>query len=134
MRSRKFPAIVNCTSIDWFHEWPEEALRSVSYRFLLQAESELLTVNCTTIFMSSKFIFYCIFQPELCQSISKFMSYVHGSVNDMSKIYLANERRYNYTTPKSFLELVRDNIMHSSYSYLLLISLHTDCSVHQSAL
>ena len=46
-------------------------------------------------------------QPELCQSISKFMAYAHSSVNDMSKVYLANERRYNYTTPKSFLELVR---------------------------
>ena len=34
------------------------------------------------------------------------MAYVHGSVNVMSKVYLANERRYNYTTPKSFLELV----------------------------
>jgi len=34
------------------------------------------------------------------------MAYVHGSVNATSKIYLANERRYNYTTPKSFLELV----------------------------
>jgi dynein heavy chain len=34
------------------------------------------------------------------------MAYAHSSVNDMSKIYLANERRYNYTTPKSFLELV----------------------------
>jgi dynein heavy chain len=26
VRARKFPAIVNCTSIDWFHEWPDEAL------------------------------------------------------------------------------------------------------------
>ena len=34
------------------------------------------------------------------------MAFVHGSVNATSKIYLANERRYNYTTPKSFLELV----------------------------
>lgn len=34
------------------------------------------------------------------------MAFVHGSVNDMSALYLANERRYNYTTPKSFLELV----------------------------
>lgn len=48
VRARKFPAIVNCTSIDWFHEWPEEALRSVSYRFLNEAESELLTVSCKT--------------------------------------------------------------------------------------
>ena len=43
VRSRKFPAVVNCTSIDWFHEWPEEALVSVSARFL--EEVELLTVS-----------------------------------------------------------------------------------------
>ncbi len=44
VRARKFPALVNCTNIDWFHEWPEEALVSVSNRFLNMAESELLTV------------------------------------------------------------------------------------------
>lgn len=35
------------------------------------------------------------------------MSFVHTSVNEESQLYLANERRYNYTTPKSFLEQVR---------------------------
>ena len=35
------------------------------------------------------------------------MAYVHSSVNEMSKSYLANERRYNYTTPKSFLEQIK---------------------------
>ena len=39
-------------------------------------------------------------------SIAQFMSYVHGSVNEMSKVYLMNERRHNYTTPKSYLELI----------------------------
>jgi dynein heavy chain len=34
------------------------------------------------------------------------MSHVHTSVNEVSKIYLQNERRYNYTTPKSFLEQI----------------------------
>lgn len=34
------------------------------------------------------------------------MAYVHTSVNITSKLYLQNERRYNYTTPKSFLEQV----------------------------
>ena len=34
------------------------------------------------------------------------MAYVHGSVNEMSKAYLLNDRRHNYTTPKSFLELI----------------------------
>ena len=43
VRGRKFPAIVNCTAIDWFHEWPEEALISVSSRFL--SEVELIPVS-----------------------------------------------------------------------------------------
>lgn len=43
VRSRKFPAIVNCTTIDWFHEWPRSALESVSKRFL--SEIELLPVR-----------------------------------------------------------------------------------------
>lgn len=97
MRARKFPAIVNCTSINWFHQWPHEALVSVSHRFL--SDMELIT-------------------PEVCQSISRFMAYVHESVNEMSKVYLANERRYNYTTPKSFLELVSNILLHIFFIHL----------------
>ena len=37
-RARKFPALINCTNIDWFHEWPEEALVSVSQRFLSEVK------------------------------------------------------------------------------------------------
>ena len=33
-RSRKFPALVNSTVIDWFQPWPEDALLSVGQRFL----------------------------------------------------------------------------------------------------
>lgn len=29
---------MNCTAIDWFHEWPEDALVSVSARFLEDTE------------------------------------------------------------------------------------------------
>ena len=43
---------------------------------------------------------------EIRNSICQFMSYVHQSVNDMSKVYAQNEKRFNYTTPKSFLELI----------------------------
>lgn len=39
VRSRKFPAVVNCTAINWFHEWPQEALESVSFRFLEDVEN-----------------------------------------------------------------------------------------------
>ncbi|XP_013396327.1 dynein beta chain, ciliary isoform X2 [Lingula anatina] len=85
VRARKFPAVVNCTCIDWFHDWPEEALVSVSARFM--EEVELLS-------------------PEMRESIAQFMAYVHRSVNETSALYLQNERRYNYTTPKSFLEQI----------------------------
>lgn len=33
-RARKFPALVNCTAIDWFHSWPQLALQSVSTTFI----------------------------------------------------------------------------------------------------
>ncbi|XP_063983406.1 dynein beta chain, ciliary [Diachasmimorpha longicaudata] len=85
VRSRKFPAIINCTAINWFHEWPQEALMSVSKRFL----EELVEL------------------PEgFRESAAKFMAHAHTTVNAASRAYLAGERRYNYTTPKSFLEQI----------------------------
>ena len=38
IRARKFPALINCTSVDWFHEWPQEALVSVSQKFLSELQ------------------------------------------------------------------------------------------------
>lgn len=49
------------------------------------------------------------------------MAFVHGTVNNMSQTYLQNERRYNYTTPKSYLELI------ALYSKLL-IEKHSELS------
>lgn len=46
-------------------------------------------------------------QPEVKVSISRFMAHVHTSVKEMSKRYLSTERRYNYTTPKTFLEQIK---------------------------
>ncbi|CAH1732929.1 unnamed protein product [Aphis gossypii] len=92
VRSRKFPALVNCTSINWFHEWPQQALMSVSNQFL--SELEVLPENFR-------------------ESVAKFMGYAHTQVNIISRIYLQSDRRYNYTTPKSFLEQI------SLYSKLL---------------
>lgn len=84
-RCRKFPAIVNCTIIDWFQEWPEEALESVASRFISSFE---------------------LVPDELKDTVTKFMAFAHQKVNEVSKKYLINERRYNYTTPKSFLALI----------------------------
>ncbi|ALC45571.1 CG41497 [Drosophila busckii] len=86
IRARKFPAIISRTAIDWFHEWPQSALQSVSQKFLNEIGN--------------------ILEAQLIPPIGRFMSYVHGTVNQISKIYLQNEKRYNYTTPKTFLEYI----------------------------
>ena len=93
IRGRKFPALVNCTSINWFHEWPEDALVSVSKKFLQDLPS---------------------IPEDVRDPIAKFMAYVHQTVTEMSLLYKVNDKRYNYTTPKSFLELI------SLYSKILI--------------
>jgi len=37
-RAKKFPALINCSVIDWFHAWPEDALLSVAQKFLNDVE------------------------------------------------------------------------------------------------
>lgn len=38
VRARMFPGIISCTSMDWFHEWPRDALIDVAGRFLADIE------------------------------------------------------------------------------------------------
>lgn len=46
-RVRNFPSLVNCTTIDWFSEWPKDALQSVAEKFLGEIEMEdEVRVNC----------------------------------------------------------------------------------------
>eukprot|EP00742_Colponemidia_sp_Colp-10_P004589 GILJ01004897.1.p1 GENE.GILJ01004897.1~~GILJ01004897.1.p1 ORF type:complete len:2544 (-),score=425.95 GILJ01004897.1:114-7634(-) len=85
LRSRKFPALVNCAVFDWFHGWPREALLSVAKRFLEDIELPSADVR---------------------DAVVEFMAFAHVSVNATSSAYLESEKRYNYTTPKSFLELI----------------------------
>lgn len=33
-----FPSIINCCTIDWFNEWPTEALLSVATNFMSKIE------------------------------------------------------------------------------------------------
>ena len=51
-RIRQYPAFVNCTTIDWFAEWPYEALIEVAERYLsdmkLDDEEEVRVSICST--------------------------------------------------------------------------------------
>jgi len=84
-RARRFPALVNNAIIDWFHPWPVEALQSVSERFLGDVD---------------------LGGEETAKAIIAFMPFSFDAVQSESKKFLTQERRYNYVTPKSFLELI----------------------------
>lgn len=43
---------------------------------------------------------------KIKESVSINMSDVHCSIDDANSMFLKLERRYNYTTPKSFLGLI----------------------------
>mmetsp|Transcript_17270 Transcript_17270/g.33650 ORF Transcript_17270/g.33650 Transcript_17270/m.33650 type:complete len:4514 (+) Transcript_17270:154-13695(+) len=86
VRCRKFPGLINCCAIDWFHPWPREALVKVCFRFLDDIEFGE--------------------QEEFQQTLAEHMAEVHLTVNTTSERYLELERRFNYTTPKSYLEFI----------------------------
>lgn len=44
-RIQQFPALINCTTIDWFLEWPAEALQSVAKDSLDQFQEEVKLSN-----------------------------------------------------------------------------------------
>ncbi|XP_042075509.1 LOW QUALITY PROTEIN: dynein axonemal heavy chain 6 [Haplochromis burtoni] len=84
-RCRMFPSLVNCCTIDWFVQWPREALLSVSEAFFQNVDFG---------------------NEKLKQNISAMCVEIHVSVTEMAeRFYLELRRRY-YTTPTSYLELI----------------------------
>uniref|UniRef100_A0A8B9VLU2 Dynein axonemal heavy chain 7 n=1 Tax=Anas zonorhyncha TaxID=75864 RepID=A0A8B9VLU2_9AVES len=83
-RLRKFPALVNCCTLDWFQTWPEDALEAVASRFLEDVE------------MSAETRSGCI---DMCKSF-------HTSTIALSDSFHMELQRRNYVTPTSYLELI----------------------------
>lgn len=51
-RLRKFPSLVNCTTIDWFSEWPRDALHTVATQFLADlpgVEAKVVSIHAARI-------------------------------------------------------------------------------------
>uniref|UniRef100_A0A8C3PBV3 Dynein axonemal heavy chain 7 n=1 Tax=Chrysemys picta bellii TaxID=8478 RepID=A0A8C3PBV3_CHRPI len=83
-RLRKFPALVNCCTLDWFQTWPEDALQAVASRFLEDIEmSEATRDGCI----------------DMCKSF-------HTSTIVLSDLFHTELQRHNYVTPTSYLELI----------------------------
>lgn len=83
-RLRKFPSLVNCTTIDWFREWPEDGLRSVATRLL--AEEDLTDEE----------------KSAICLMFVSFQQ----QIRDIGVQYLAEARQHTYVTPTSYLDLL----------------------------
>ena len=85
-RLRKFPSLVNCCTIDWFMEWPDDALQSVAARFLSSSSLELST--------------------DIEEKLIKFFQFIHQSIEREAVEFLQAMKRKFYVTPTSYLELL----------------------------
>ena len=85
-RAMKFPALVNCTSIDWFQPWPSDALLSVGKKYLAEVD---------------------LGDDAARLGVETFMPFSFTSVGAAAIKFRAQERREVHTTPKSFLELLK---------------------------
>ncbi|XP_054751474.2 dynein axonemal heavy chain 6-like isoform X1 [Lytechinus pictus] len=84
-RCRMFPSLVNCCTIDWFVEWPKEALLSVSKTFFENMDFG---------------------RDDLKEKVAEMCVEIHTSVSNMAERYYNELRRRYYTTPTSYLELI----------------------------
>ncbi|DBA03742.1 TPA: hypothetical protein N0F65_004159 [Lagenidium giganteum] len=90
-RIRMFPSLVNCCTIDWFTEWPAEALQSVAASALTSSDFQLSGGSKSEV--------------EIGSVVSIFQT-IHQSVEKASNDFFQQLRRYNYVTPTSYLELL----------------------------
>jgi dynein heavy chain len=83
-----YPGLVNCTTIDWFSEWPQDALLEVAEKYVSEIQ-----------FRNEE-------EEKLKPSIATVFSIMQKSVGEYSKRMLTEMRRSNYVTPTNYLELV----------------------------
>jgi dynein heavy chain, axonemal len=86
-RAMQFPGLINGCTIDWFLPWPEEALTSVSGKFI------------------QSFDMAC--DKAVKDSLKLVMGHVHVFVTAACHEYFEKFRRHAYVTPKSFLSFIQ---------------------------
>lgn len=84
-RCRMFPSLVNCCTIDWFVKWPPEALETVSMGSL-RSVTESAEVN---------------------ENMARTCVLMHETIEAAAEKMYSELRRNYYTTPSSYLELLK---------------------------
>ena len=82
---------VNCTTIDFFHPWPEDALTEVATKFL--EETKLGGEGEDSEGQKAK--------------VARVFAAAHQEVTVSSSRMLFELKRHNYVTPTNYLELVK---------------------------
>ena len=84
-RCRQFPSLINCCTIDWYSEWPEDALLSVSEQYLANVKLE---------------------SDEINKAVARACVDIHLSITKANELFYNELRRKYYITPKSYLDLI----------------------------
>jgi dynein heavy chain len=148
-RMRMFPSFVNCCTIDWFTEWPEDALRRVGKKEMekemeeeimeekkkqeeieskkqkqqspekdtgedagLEAENKIKEEANTEAPKEVKVDALKDSKKErlgilhILDPVVEMFKTMHKSVEELTRKFRAEVNRYNYITPKSYLELL----------------------------
>ena len=120
---RQYPSLVNCTTIDWFFSWPEEALHTVSNSFL--ASSSLFALKKprvvsrqVTVQEGENPVFEQIEEEllpeelafnkqvtELREKVAAVFVKMHKSALKLAADYQTEKNRQVYVTPTRFIEL-----------------------------
>lgn len=85
-RAQKFPSLFSQCNIDWFLQWPAEALVAVSSKFLAGFEMDAT--------------------DEVKKAVESHMGNCHDLVTEMTVTYYQRMRRQVYVTPKSYLSFI----------------------------
>jgi len=87
-RMRMFPALINCCTIDWYTEWPEDALLSVA----------LAEIEATGTEFSS---------PEETKAVCATFARMHSTSSVTIERFFEETKRRAYVTPTSYLSLLQ---------------------------
>ncbi|EDQ90997.1 uncharacterized protein MONBRDRAFT_20211 [Monosiga brevicollis MX1] len=88
-RLRMYPGLVNCTTIDYFHAWPEDALLAVAHRYMHDVDFGTGEDG-----------------EAVRKAVSSTFAVIQQSVLSSSAQMLEELKRHNYVTPTNYLELV----------------------------
>nr|KAI8735296.1 dynein heavy chain 6; axonemal-like [Biomphalaria glabrata] len=92
-RCRMNPALINCCTIDWFDEWSDEAMLSVAKVFFANTEFIVDEIHYDIIELKEKVAHICVG--------------IHKTISEMSGRYWEEARRRYYSTPSSYMELIK---------------------------